>query len=894
MIKQIQLRGISHIPSDRLNADGGLEDCIDLRLVENEQAPVTPPVNVTDTLAPGLSSSGIEVLYIHKTNTYTNYVGTKVYTEDDEDVNKLVAYVNNPNDVGANTAGWVTKVITDEVIFPIVSITSVGNIIIVYDNAGKTHYSLFKDNSYTYLGTEIPRPVVTFSVDGESDSNSTQEIDVTALVNEYKDANSNNNPTALQLWEYVRAHRGSGLSEDFYNTLHQNFWDGINAMRSSSTASKYFSAPVFVRYAVRLYDGSYIHVSEPICLNNGINVDVPNFKANVVPSVYSAAFRYKPVLSSRFSAEAYITYSVSNWSDLIDSVDLFLSTDILLPSSGAGLSTASELTSKMDADATGYDISITFEGRTNDEVEDFRNKIDEVSNFYRVASYMVNSLPGSSEDIVPLSQDSLVVLPRLGEDNQSHSISAIGNLSSYNNRLVSGAQSITLSPGHSQPHAIADDSTGTERLYRIYYHVRDANGEDHLILGYHPAAEFYNNSVKAFVAYPDPKCYQADLYYGVTDIPGHTTLYKTVLPMREHPRLNCSYGFWGLDHLLEENAEVVSTEPYNFTPTYKVDNRLALTEMDNPFVFPLGQRQRFSTRILSAVPVTTALSTSQFGQFPLYVFTEDGIWTISMNDEGGIAASHPVSRDVAVEGTIAQLDQAIVFVSSQGVMMVSGSQIICLSPNMQGLQYTIADIAPAGSDLWDALMHDGWGPLLDIHLDTTDFQDFVEGCRPIYDYGNKRILFFNANEDYAYDYALDTQTWSKVSVPAFFERSLNGYPDALGVFGGEIFNWSVRAVYNDADPPSRKGILVTRPFDLGEPDVRKAIKSLRIRGYFNHTNVKYMLLGSMNGIVWRKLLSLRGGSYKSFRLVILADLEPGERITWVDVDYEGRFADKLR
>ena len=89
-------------------------------------------------------------------------------------------------------------------------------------------------------------------------------------------------------------------------------------------------------------------------------------------------------------------------------------------------------------------------------------------------------------------------------------------------------------------------------------------------------------------------------------------------------------------------------------------------------------------------------------------------------------------------------------------------------------------------------------------------------------------------------------------------------------------------------------LLVTRPFDLGEPDVRKAIKSLRIRGYFNHKDVKYMLLGSMNGIVWRKLLSLRGGSYKSFRLVILANLAPGERISWVDVDYEGRFGDKLR
>jgi hypothetical protein len=91
-----------------------------------------------------------------------------------------------------------------------------------------------------------------------------------------------------------------------------------------------------------------------------------------------------------------------------------------------------------------------------------------------------------------------------------------------------------------------------------------------------------------------------------------------------------------------------------------------------------------------------------------------------------------------------------------------------------------------------------------------------------------------------------------------------------------------------------KGILITRPFDLGMPDVYKSITSIKIRGDFDKGNVKHILQGSDDGRTFYTLSSLRGKSWKMFRIFILADLEPTERISWIDIDFEPRYQNKLR
>jgi hypothetical protein len=78
------------------------------------------------------------------------------------------------------------------------------------------------------------------------------------------------------------------------------------------------------------------------------------------------------------------------------------------------------------------------------------------------------------------------------------------------------------------------------------------------------------------------------------------------------------------------------------------------------------------------------------------------------------------------------------------------------------------------------------------------------------------------------------------------------------------------------------------------PDVYKSITRIKIRGDYDKENVKFILQGSNNGKDFVTLNSFRGKSWKMFRIFILADLEPTERISWIDVDFEPRYNNRLR
>ena len=251
MIKQIQLRGISHRPSDRMTADGGLEECIDLRLEEQEQAAATPPDDVTNTLAPGLSTSGIDVLFIHKTNTYTNYVGTNNYG--------VAAYVYKPS-----LQAW--QVVQ---IYPVrqrvVSASNIGDILVYVLEDGEVGYARFSNYGYQYLGNAVPKPEVTFTPSNYSVDDIWYNFDLT----QYSDVSyiAAHGGTALAMWQAIQQGAQINNNADCINFLagvRDDMWTHANERRRLLREERVFTSPLLLRYAVKLYDGSYVNISEPI------------------------------------------------------------------------------------------------------------------------------------------------------------------------------------------------------------------------------------------------------------------------------------------------------------------------------------------------------------------------------------------------------------------------------------------------------------------------------------------------------------------------------------------------------------------------------------------------------------------------------------------------------
>lgn len=211
-----------------------------------------------------------------------------------------------------------------------------------------------------------------------------------------------------------------------------------------------------------------------------------------------------------------------------------------------------------------------------------------------------------------------------------------------------------------------------------------------------------------FLTYPDTRCKSVDIFVSYDNVKWFGSSFE----MREHPKLPCAYMYIGVDrNILWEVADTEMTYDSYAVPAYfdfssglvpanpeqieenlveHNDNVLLLSDVDTPWFVPLENKYTMqATEIFGTALATKALSTGQFGQFPLYVFTDNGIWAMQMNQLGTFSSSHAVSMDVAKKGTILALDQAVAFVTDKGLMLLTGSDIQNISPNMNGEHYTL-------------------------------------------------------------------------------------------------------------------------------------------------------------------------------------------------------------
>ena len=392
------------------------------------------------------------------------------------------------------------------------------------------------------------------------------------------------------------------------------------------------------------------------------------------------------------------------------------------------------------------------------------------------------------------------------------------------------------------------------------------------------------------IFYPDPNCKRVEVYDSVAEL-------TYSIAMKEHPGLNCAYALCSLDSDIVSIGTVITGADHTTeAPELVQDNVVMMSEAYNPFVFNMVNRRTFGAKIVGVAPVTKALSAGQFGQFPLYVFTEEGVQAIGINSDGSFGATSFVSRDVAYEGTVSPLDQAIVFTSAQGVMLLVGSDIECISPFMNGRH------EPLNQAVASMLENTVWA---DYVLDNdAPFMGFIKGARAAYDYAGKRLIFFNPEQGYQYVYRFGSKSWHKMFLaePGLqFRKVLNSYPECLVAMSGKVLDFStyLDASLEDDDNPANDqavlpGIVETRAFGLGADDTYKVIRRIRIRGDYTKGRVKYVLLGSADGRNFRVLHSFRGPSWKYYKLVVLSHLRPTERISFAEIDFDVKFTDRIR
>lgn len=904
MTNELKYNGYSAEPSDYECADGDLATSIGLIQEEGAVKPLFPP-SVVHSFEKGLT-----VKYIHETVNFRHYI---LYHES-----------------GVMSWSWwgesniKYKQLYDFSSTTIHEVNSVGNTLIVLAADGM-HYFLWKNNAYSYLGTEIPELPLSFGLQGEVIQSKgyysilfTNEIPADKIYNDFDE------DTKKEVTEQVLAKVNKFIADN-------------------STSAGKFMYPFLLRYAYRLYDGSLTKHSAPILMI--ASSDIP---------VFATILSFSEIGDPMISGFDYLLFGVSHkidyaamsqvdidtlqtWKDIIKSVDVFISAPIFTYDQNGECKRLIE-----DTPDNSYCVCKHINQKTNENIlpiryqyNTFRRLINNTNNNSLVSTWRSIELPKRSEDVVKsdikdcnlfylldnikLDQlslerkvievkkdylQSLVTREVMTDDYDSHD-KLIPNYSfTYNNRLNIANLNKVLFKGfsassmfiYSNGYVTEAGQTNENRVPVSVYFYINQDGKEIITKG--DLGYFGVNMPLLYLFFPNTNAYKAVIErIQFTETSSKIVRYEVNL--EKHNFLNGSFYFGGWEDVKTTTTTIpaISTDR-----TISLPNKIYTSEVSNPFYFPvLGINTVGTGDILGISTAAKALSEGQFGQFPLYAFTSEGVWALEVSSTGTYSTKQPITRDVVLgKNSITQIDSAVLFATDRGIMLLSGSNVQCISDVLNSDEmWNISKLPNAHNliTLYNGKVDDN-GQQKQITEDDIaflPFRDFVKECSMIYDYVNQRIIVYNPKESYAYVYSFKSQNWGMMF--SGIASNVNSYPEALAnTKDNKLVNFSVPGTQVTTS------LLITRPFTLNDANGFKTIDSIIQRGMFKSNHVQQVLYGSNDLENWHTVWSsvdrimrgFRGTPYKAFRLALICSLEKGESIYGCSISYQQRLANKLR
>lgn len=892
--KNITFKGLSRVASDVGIIDGVCSESVNVILEENELMPVIPP-ELVDGFPVGVD---YEIVYNHKTNNYSHYIGI---------LNNQLIWINE--NTTATSQGFYS--LTSELL----SIRGIGNILIV-TTVDDMVYVMFDANLglYKLLGSQIPEPIVDIIQENKSLIQDTISLNLESILKEVdpsfslSDANNPLQEVRLGTSQFDLKYEGeagySALSDRqktinrAYSLIADNIWGKISVKYSDIYSRNGIPQPVFLRYALRLYDGSYTRHSVPILISPTDfywTTIIDNIKLTTVDGDdYGSLYAYNNNVSAIMR---YCTLSVKivngselqQWKDIIQGIDFFFSEPIYLTEFGSKIRNVSRVSSVYP-----YQAEYTLDQYEDDSYE---LELIEKSSFYEIKRIDLSELESNTtfefDEISKKFGDVLPNLPKLPDGyNSNHELKG-DFLYDYNKRLNMSNVKQYLCDGLCN---VGSKITDTEdrwqgNSYTLIYHIKTDSGtfktRSDLFLNSTDTADTITATLGNWLSYPDARCVKIEIYREQSGV-----IYKGVREMKSHPFLNVSYyyGSGGYDD------EVVSAYPATmYNAIELIENKLYQSEVNNPFVFKASGIHSIPVgKILSIATTTTPISQGQFGQYPLYVFTDDGIWSMDVDSSGAYKNIVPFSRDICNNPkSVTPLDNLIVFSSDRGLMAVQGGNVVCISNDLKGKTLRLDDEENSLPYLEEVMAREGVFLASDIS-ENIPFLDYINSCTISYDYANERLIVINEDCEYQYVYSLVNKTWHKLYLGTKFVRAFNNYPECfIQAEDGLMYNFSA---IDDIGSYTEKvsALIVTRAMTLDQPFIRKRIDDLRVRGDFDKGSVVRLLYGSYDGLHWTFIRSLKGSSYKYFKIALLMKMLPKQRLNSVDILYTPRWNNKLR
>ena len=916
MIKEIKYSGYSATPSDYDSPDGELATAVNVIPEDGAIKPVLPPTTILQL------GKGKKVPFIHQTVNFTHYI-----IQDDTTEGQHAFYYIDRADSSqklvpiTTTAGTTTAYTTSD---KILLLSAIGNVLIIFTNTGMNYFFWKDGTAYKYLGTHIPELRLQFAMQYEVVQSDEFHVDYQGHLL-MRDSS-----------KYGSAFCNKWSDDKDYSTANQ---DGIT-QRVLGQANKFiaekvnkkgrFLYPFFVRYAYRLYDGTYTMPSAPIlmyCADGCTPLPVvtnSEYEGNKDSHGYYKGWYCKivaPVFDLYYQAQYADKTKLADWADIITSVDIFVSQPIYTYDQNGKIESnvpctekdfnwigknvgesaytkhsAIDMVNKIASDKGELNAKIAYKMLTplpEKSKDTITSDIKDNANFYLLKSYKIDELSTALKKI-DVKEDylqSLVNRERLTDDYDSHDTLIPSRSFTYNSRLnLTGITKIPF--GGFDACSLGEYVTTSKYVIKDIYVYIKQDGHDVIVK---TDGKYNFNSDILYFYYPNANAYKAV----VTTNEGANLVYD----LSKHPFLNGAFWFGDFD--LPTNTG--SVPEVTKDPKIILNNKIYMSDVNNPFHFPtLGIYTVGAGTILGVSTAAKALSQGQFGQFPLYAFTTEGVWALEVNTStGSYSARQPITRDICINPeSITQIDTAVLFVTDRGIMLISGSTSICISDILNSKDVFNPLNMPDGDKLATLAQ------LTTKNVRTVPFMEFLKECRMLYDYPHQRIIVYNPDYSYAYVYSLKDKKWGMI--PSTIDEGVNFYPEVLAMdTDGNLLRYSVDE--GDASAGTRTssssegikgvhGIIFTRPLKLDMPDVLKTVDTIIQRGYFKRNHVAQVLYGSRDlfnwHVVWsstdKYLRGFGGTPYKYFRIAMVCNLDPAETLSGCTVQFTPRLQNQPR
>lgn len=757
----VPLSGITRNTDDTISADGNCMELINARVKNGSISPIGRPI--LEVAFP----ANRKPVYIHTNSNFIHYISYDETTGE-------IYFEYEKSDLYNHVGEYIYTIPN------LTSIESIGNTLIFVNN-DSVYYSLFIDGSYTYLGDKPPFPELSF-------------------VYSMKNTISQSEETWCDIEPRIKMRSGEwvSLNTDSLTLVNDSFRATINKFLYNLNDKGEYVYPFIVRYALRLFDGSYIMHSAPILLMPGGYSPVINVTSQNNKDGYVNDFKYKiAVQTSRILLNCDLSF-LQNWKDIVSSVDIFISKQII--------------TDNIDKDITSFfctsdRISFSLNRLTEQETIE---KIESTTNFYKIKSIPITAETTSLYDFLiegASNTKDLELKDFLTDDIFTHN-RLTGKTYVYNSRLHIGNIAMKLTPMYPISIFSATFSSFSKIQYNTEIHIKTESG----IKIVHGSSSFGVSPLSPYISYPDTRAFKLVIYFSYAG----KSYYKELV-LKSHSLLNMAYSLESLTPLsIENNSFTVGS--YNPLPENSLEitpNKLKVSDLGNPFYFPAKQTYTVSSRgIIGMAVATTALSTGQFGQFPLYAFTEEGIFALSIGS-GTVAYSSvsPLSRDVCANiESITSIDNAVVFATENALMLLSGSTMQKLSDKIEGYLPSTFNSSP----VLDKIIG-----IPKLQESTIEFRDYIKNASIGYIYEEKEIIVSNRQYSYSYVYNMQSGEWHKLSVSA--TKFLNSYPKTLAVCT-EKAGYGIYNIYNPHRSINDIAI-ITRPVKFGSLTHKRILQS---------------------------------------------------------------------